>query len=218
MISAVLFDLDGTLVDRDAASERWFRGLLQRRPDLFPDRPQALRRFLELDLRGYGDRGRFCHEVVDEFPGIATSPAHFWHDFTLGLAASVVAEPQVLAMLEAIASRKAVAILTNGSTRNQRAKLSAAGLSHVRAFVSEEMGFEKPDPQAFAFALEALSVQADGCLFVGDDPDRDVAGAEAAGLATCWVSHGRAWPRGDLRPDRVVSRVEEIAALEELRG
>ena len=216
MISAVLFDLDGTLVDRDAASERWFRGLVATRPDLFAT--GALQRFLELDRRGYADRGRFCREVVEAFPGLSESPAHFWHEFTAGLAACVVPAPGVLALLQSLARRGPVAILTNGSTRNQRAKLKAAGLDGFRAFVSEEIGCEKPDPGAFAFAVAAVGGKPDECLFVGDDPERDVAGSKRAGLRACWVAHGRGWQMDAVRPDFTVERVEEVAHLEELRG
>lgn len=41
----------------------------------------------------------------------------------------------------------------------------------------------KPQRRAFAAALEALGVEASEALFVGDDADRDLAGARAAGLA-----------------------------------
>lgn len=40
----------------------------------------------------------------------------------------------------------------------------------------------KPDPRIFALALERLEVPAAEAAFVGDDPERDLAGARAAGL------------------------------------
>ena len=41
----------------------------------------------------------------------------------------------------------------------------------------------KPDPRIFALALARLGVAAERAVFVGDDRDRDLAGARSAGLA-----------------------------------
>ena len=40
----------------------------------------------------------------------------------------------------------------------------------------------KPDPRLFRAALEALEAPASHCVYVGDDPERDLAGALQAGL------------------------------------
>jgi putative hydrolase of the HAD superfamily len=47
---------------------------------------------------------------------------------------------------------------------------------------SAVVGIEKPDPRIFDFALDALGVSADRCLYVGDTIHFDVAGSRAAGL------------------------------------
>jgi FMN phosphatase YigB (HAD superfamily) len=45
------------------------------------------------------------------------------------------------------------------------------------------VGVEKPDPAIFAFALEALDLPAERCIYVGDSVHFDVNGASAAGIA-----------------------------------
>lgn len=213
MTRAWLFDLDGTLVDRDAASGRWFGDLLARRPELARGgEEEARRRFAELDLGGYDDRARFCREVLLAFPGIAPSPAQLWHDFTSGLAEWARAEDGAMGLLSRLSLRHRVAVVTNGRSRLQRRKLEVAGLGRWPAFVSEELGLEKPDPRLFAAVATSLGVEPAACTFVGDDPERDVAGAAAAGMHTCWVSRGRAWSRTDLVPERVVERVGALVA------
>jgi len=47
---------------------------------------------------------------------------------------------------------------------------------------SHVVGVEKPEPAIFDFALEALGVPADRCVYVGDTVHFDVRGARAAGL------------------------------------
>lgn len=46
------------------------------------------------------------------------------------------------------------------------------------------MGLRKPDPAIFRRAADELSVIPEACLFVGDDPERDVLGAAAVGMRT----------------------------------
>ena len=46
-----------------------------------------------------------------------------------------------------------------------------------------DCGFEKPDPRIFAAALAALGLPASRCVYVGDDAERDLAGASSAGLS-----------------------------------
>ena len=52
------------------------------------------------------------------------------------------------------------------------------------------VGAAKPDPAPFTRALSELDCPAEAAVYVGDDPDRDDAGARAAGL--------RAIPVGEL--------------------
>jgi putative hydrolase of the HAD superfamily len=49
-------------------------------------------------------------------------------------------------------------------------------------WVSDTMGYRKPDPRAFAPALAAAGYEAARCLYVGDSRATDIAGANAAGL------------------------------------
>ena len=51
---------------------------------------------------------------------------------------------------------------------------------------SAVVGIEKPDARIFAFALDALGVDADRCIYIGDTVYFDVNGARAAGL---WPVH-----------------------------
>lgn len=85
-----------------------------------------------------------------------------------------------------------VGIVTDGDPRIQRAKLHALDL-RVKLFVcSDEMGREFRKPHVFPFkrAAVVLRVRASDCVFVGDDPGRDIAGATAAGMRTVRVGTG----------------------------
>jgi|SRR4051812_29672197 len=59
------------------------------------------------------------------------------------------------------------------------------------------VGVEKPDARIFSFALDALGLEADRCLYVGDTVWFDVQGARAAGLRPVHVDPYRFCPDDD---------------------
>ena len=67
-------------------------------------------------------------------------------------------------------------------SRLQRDKLAATGIADYFPVVvaSEEIGVGKPDPAMFHAALSALGASADEVVMVGNDLDRDIAGARKA--------------------------------------
>jgi putative hydrolase of the HAD superfamily len=78
-----------------------------------------------------------------------------------------------------------LAVLTNGSERQQPAKLRALGLLDAvgPVFTAEALGVRKPDPQAFLITCERLGVDPGSVLYVGDEHEVDVLGARSAGLS-----------------------------------
>jgi putative hydrolase of the HAD superfamily len=76
-------------------------------------------------------------------------------------------------------------VLTNGSDRQQRAKLRALELTDLvgPVFTAEGVGAPKPDPRAFLAACAGLGVPPSEVLYVGDEHETDVLGARGAGLS-----------------------------------
>jgi len=48
--------------------------------------------------------------------------------------------------------------------------------------ISSQVGFEKPSPQIFKIAAEAVGVPIESSIFVGDSPEKDVIAANNAGM------------------------------------
>ncbi len=212
MLRGLFFDLDGTLIDREAAFSRYLDGLTRRFPFVLGD-PSARRALALLDQGGLASRPEFCAAVVQRFPGLCMDVSDFWADFGEGLVAAVgPAPPRLLELLACVAPRYKLAVVSNGGGPRQRTKLDRAGLARLfeQVFVSGELGWHKPDPRIFEHALAEAGLQATEVLFVGDDPARDIAGAAAVGMATCWISRGRPYPPGLLAPSRTAGTVEEL--------
>jgi HAD superfamily hydrolase (TIGR01493 family) len=217
MIRAIFFDLDGTLVDLGSAHRRYCLDLMDRRPDVFPHhrRLADLRTMVGGDDDHPFDRRPFSRRTSLAFPGLGLSAVQIARDHASRLAGFVEPDHAVVRLLSRLALRYRLAIVSNGSSRLQRAKLSRLGLGDAspRAFLSGELGVAKPDPALFRRALDWSGCRPAEVLFVGDDPMGDIAGAARVGMSTCWVSGGRSYPSGPPRPDRTVDRVTDLEGV-----
>lgn len=116
-------------------------------------------------------------------------------------------------LLRQLHGKVKMGIITNGFTALQQARLENTGLQDYFELlvISEQVGYAKPNPAIFDYALERMgSPDRQRVLMVGDNPDTDVAGGIQAGLQTCWLNvNGRACPKG-IWPDIQVSSLSEL--------
>jgi HAD superfamily hydrolase (TIGR01549 family) len=54
--------------------------------------------------------------------------------------------------------------------------------------ISDMVGFHKPDPRIFQYAVELAGAKSDQCLMVGDRIDNDVRPAKITGMRTVWLN------------------------------
>jgi putative hydrolase of the HAD superfamily len=91
--------------------------------------------------------------------------------------------PEALEVLEGLHGRCRLGIVSNFDRRLYPV-LEELGIRRFfeTVTISSELGVEKPDRRIFEAALGGLGVGARETIFVGDDPEQDWAGAEAAGM------------------------------------
>jgi putative hydrolase of the HAD superfamily len=96
-------------------------------------------------------------------------------------------------------------IVTNGRTAQQERKIRNTGLDRrVKGWVvSQAVGHKKPAPQIFHAAAELAGVPLDDAWVIGDSATADIAGADALGLRSVWVSRGQAWATQAYRPSHI---------------
>ena len=214
-ITAVLFDLDNTLFDREAA----FRGVAGAFHAEFlastsVGREEAVALMEAWDGDGYASRREFREAMLAQWPeaGLDLDGLNAWYRRTMER--HTLPDASVNGFLGEL-NRAGVpwGIVTNGNGPNQRTKCGLAGLAELARFiiVSEEQGYAKPDPRIFRDALSALGIaDPEGVMFVGDNPVNDIDGAGAFGMRTAWVSRGLAFPADLHPPDHVIERVTDL--------
>lgn len=193
-MGALLFDLDNTLIDRDAA----FLEVLDERFDFTPDERRAA---LAAD-----DHGRRPRAEITEIFGP-------WRPIAQAIARRTRPFPEAREVLESLKTRFRLGLVSNGHGPTQREKLARSGLEDLFEVivVSQEVGAPKPDPKPFRAALDALGVDAAGTWFVGDNPIADIGGASALGMTTVWRRHGP--PDPSVTPDHEVDDLTELEGL-----
>lgn len=123
------------------------------------------------------------------------------------------------ALLDLQAAGFGLAIVSNASGTMEQMLAehricSVGGTEHADVAIvvdSEVVGVEKPDPKIFSFALDALDVAPERCVYIGDTVYFDVNGARAAGVHPIHVDPYRFCPDRD--HPHVGSAVEAADAL-----
>jgi putative hydrolase of the HAD superfamily len=92
--------------------------------------------------------------------------------------------------------------------------LEAAGVRDLFAaiVVSDQVGWRKPRPDIFRYALNATGADAARTLFVGDKAELDVAGAHCVGMDAAWVNPDREPLPSGVRPPEY--EIRDLAELE----
>lgn len=99
-----------------------------------------------------------------------------------------------------LSDRYRIYIVTNGIKDVQMGRLGGSAINkyYLKAFVSEEMGCEKPKKEYFeAVAREIPDFDKDKTVIIGDSLSSDMKGGIAFGIDTCWFNpNGKKAPEG----------------------
>lgn len=115
-------------------------------------------------------------------------------------------------LLEYLRSKYKVYVASNASMHQQTNRMKMAELDGYidGYFVSEEIGFPKPQKEFFDACFKALpDVKPQDVVMIGDSLSADIKGACEYGLKTIWYNH-RNEPTSDVKCDYIVSRLSEV--------
>lgn len=210
-ITTVYFDLDNTLIDRNAALEECLRDFFERYlPTVYFD--NELPNIEEYDDWGYPDREDFVAWFIQHYQPAGWEERSFWRYLqnNIGRYVQPISKP-LKKQLGHWSQCYTLGILTNGSIANQSRKIKQSGLDQLfapeRIHISQQYQLEKPNPRIFEHLLTQEQLEPRQLLYVGDDPTNDILPAHQLGIQTAWVSHRREWSHPAVTPDYTVERV-----------
>lgn len=228
-LSAVLFDYGNTLIafgpdQQTAQAEAMNRVLAEAGFSVDEEKLTAVR--MSQIMRPYHSGGvenvfaDVCREIVelvsDDADGILTQKLMsarqqaFWE--------SVQLAPEVVDLLNRLKQHYRLGFLSNYpcsvSIITSLKKLGVHDLFDA-VVVSGDVGFAKPHPQAYAALLDAMRIQPENAVYVGDNWLADVQGAKRAGMRAVWLREHVPYERFDPEPGDLEADAE-IASLGEL--
>lgn len=225
----LLFDLDHTLLDTDAAERAAYVHACAEVG--FGDADAEFERYRSINRAMWAavERGelqpldvrterfaRFAAELDERYgdrPGGGFDPAAMADAFVWGFSHLAELFEGARELLEALRDERTMALVTNGLSDVQRIRLARLGLDRYfeAVVVSGEVGIAKPDPAIFDVAFEALGVGTrSDAVMIGDSISSDMRGGIAAGIATCWFNPAGTPAPNDVAIDHVANSYDAV--------
>lgn len=229
MIKAVIFDIDNTIYDYDAANKVAFAALTRyAREEVGLEEETFLRLHrqaietlkVRLGARCASEHNRLLrYQALLELAGKPLEPhalameSLYWGKI-LDVAVLSKGLDRCVPALKRAGYRLGVG--TDMTVDYQLKKLTRLGLLRWLDFVvtSEEVLAEKPSPKLFALCAEKAGVKPEECLFIGDNLEKDIQGAQAAGMQALWYQPDPAKAAGE--PD--VPSIQDFDQLSQRLG
>jgi HAD superfamily hydrolase (TIGR01662 family) len=217
-IDTLIFDLDNTLIDRNAAMRQSLHDWLSTQDHIGSQLETALNDCMQYDHWGYTNRQEFATWLLHQYgnkENRETTPHALQQLLHVKNSQNVQPDKQVHVLMQTLRKQYQLVLATNGGSKTQRAKVQQSQLEQFfkpeAIFVSGEMEFEKPDPRYFKKIISELQLNVNRSLVIGDNLHNDIQAANECGLHTCWVSHGREVEAG-IQPHMIIKNITEISA------
>jgi YjjG family noncanonical pyrimidine nucleotidase len=221
---ALLFDLDGTILDYSKSETAALNGAYsivfgtgpsdsflsvyhEINSGLWKDFEKGTTTIHELKIRRFSD-------LFDNFK-INADPEAFSEIYLKELGEGGYLLDGALDVLESCAGRFRIGAITNGIGNVQRSRIKKAGIGQYfeTVVISNDVGIAKPDPGIFTMALEGMNLlKKDDVLMIGDSLSSDILGGINAGIDTCWVNRHEE-ESGVIKPIFTISNIIELLEI-----
>lgn len=225
MIKTVFLDLDDTILDFQKSERIAIRRTLS---EIGIDPTEdVLKRYIEINLSCWRalelgemtrDRvlyGRFTR-LFSEL-GVHASPENTQRRYEKYLGMEYDFLPGGKELLEEFkkCGKYRLYMATNGIPEVQKPRIQNSGVGEYFSgiFISEEIGYSKPDVRFFERCFERIDgFKNDEAIIVGDSLSSDIKGGINAGIKTCHFNPKNK-PYHDIKPDYKINKLSELIPL-----
>lgn len=203
----ILLDIDGTLIDFDKSFKAASRKILEL--DKTPATDENIDTYFRINddawfgldmenvnnphiIRNYHSlyRQYIINAAVNskKIMQLNSTPEELasWYEFQW--AACSIPNRNALETCRLLSKDFTLCIATNGLTAIQLNKLTQFNDYITHYFVSEDIGYIKPEHEYFEYILSTLGAKPEECLMIGDSLYNDIAGANGACIASCYYN------------------------------
>lgn len=198
MLKAILFDLDNTLIDFSGFKRETARaaaGMMKKQGWKIPVDETVKRIFEIYDKKGIEYQKTFADLVYgagyreNEAERIQQAAIIGYNKRKFAILKSYPGMKHVLGKLK---RHYKLAVLSDAPRNKAWQRLILAELEGYFGEVGtfHDTNVHKPNKTPFMRMCQKLCVKPEECLFVGDNPERDITGAKAVGMKTVWAKYG----------------------------
>lgn len=199
----LLIDIDDTLLDFQRSEEIAIKKTMEKF-NVDPNE-QNVKKYKEINLKYWKmfERGEIEREALliarfKEFFGlfkIDNLDFSYVNETYFDTLASVPVEIDgAVEFLEKLSKKYEIYAITNGVKRVQTRRLSLVNITKYfkKVFISEEVGFQKPNVEYFDFVLNSINnINKKEILIIGDSLTSDIQGGINSGIDTMWYNPKR---------------------------
>ena len=201
MYKYLLWDVDGTVLDF-LASEAYAIRKLFKKYKIGKCNDEILEMYSEINKKYWQKLernelnkseilvGRF--REFFEIIGVDTSIVEKFNiDYQLALGDYVEFIENAEEILLSQKGKYTILVVTNGTKVAQERKLNLSGLDKIfdEIFISENIGYEKPNKEFFDYVFDKLGItDKKEVIIIGDSLTSDIKGGYLYGIDTCWFN------------------------------
>lgn len=226
MIKVILWDVDGTLLDFEAAEKVAIRQCFASH-DMGECTDGMLSRYIVINRKYWEalERGELTKPEVlvgrfrefFETEGLPVKHAEsFNKEYQVRLGDTIVFCDNAFELLQKYKGQIKQYAVTNGTKVAQDRKLKNSKLDTLfdGIFISDVLGVEKPNKEFFDKVFEAIgNYEKDEVIIVGDSLTSDIKGGNNAGILTAWYNPKRIENAKNVNIDFQISNLWEIEQI-----
>lgn len=220
----LLFDADGTLFDfgraeREALRRAYLAAGLDCAAaayELYSEINESLWKEYELGRVSKDELKILRFSRLFDQLGQNLDPERFGCDYLVQLGRCGYLYSGAVEICQYLAQKYELAIITNGIASVQHPRFHGSPLAGIipRMYVSEEVGFQKPQREFFDHVVADLGIaDRQEALVIGDSLSADIKGGNNAGIDTCWYNPAGQSNDSGIRP---TFEIAELATLKQL--
>lgn len=152
-------------------------------------------------------------ELLLEEMGIVADAKAIQKSYEYNLSLGHIFLPGAEQLLKDLSPTHNLYMVTNGTALVQQGRIKSSGIAPYfkGIFISQEVGYDKPDKRYFDACFAAMEdVSPQTTVIVGDSLSSDIRGGENAGIATCWFNPKDLPRPADVRIDYEIRTLEEL--------
>lgn len=219
--NTILFDIDDTIIDFDKDQRIAFYNAMKQIGYECDDEMYESYNEINLGLWSLLDQGKTTlqklfierFEIFFDKYKINANPQEFNKILTLCFQKTGTAIDGAKDVLEKLKDDFEIVAITNGPKDQQYHRIENAGFTKYfsNIFVSEEIGYNKPDIKYYEVVLNSIkNKDKTKMLIIGDSINSDIQGGINIGVETCWYNVHNIKNTTNIKPKYEISKIDEI--------